>query len=226
MSSDRETKSPGQAQDTGEHHSSGPNPGEDTSHSAGRRRFLLGVAAAAPVIMTVANRPVWANGGGGNVCWSGLQSGNLSTQNNTCTFGCSPGYYKDNVGGIPGWPSGYDAGCGALRPNGTISTYDMKEFQDTNASVSGTLFGDVFTAAPGNLAYKTLMQVLWQDEGSFAFHAIANFFNALNFPDYTFKPNQILNIANDILATGQYIDDNGKVWTAGEMILLFQSLYS
>ena len=211
----------------------------DTTHDdareslAGRRRFLKGAVAATPIILTVANRPAWGGGrwGGGNLCWSGIQSGNLSQDNkDNCEFGLSPGYYKVNVTKVPGWPGPYhdmfDYGCDHVHSNGTISDRCKELFQDVSAvGVPGTTFGAVFIGATGYLASKTLMQVLWQDSGSFAFHAIATYFNALNFPNYTFSPDTALEIINDILSTGVHTDDTGMIWSEGEMKDLFSSLY-
>lgn len=50
---------------------------ERTRNEKSRRKFLKGAVAATPVILTVANRPVWAR----NCSLSGQLSGNLSDQN-------------------------------------------------------------------------------------------------------------------------------------------------
>ncbi len=56
-----------------------------------RRAVVKGVAGVAPVLLTVANRPAWAN-----FCnHSGQLSGNLSNPQHECGGeGCSPGYFK------------------------------------------------------------------------------------------------------------------------------------
>ena len=69
----------------------------DSSHAAARRSFLRKSAIAAPVITSLASKPVWAV----DQCTiSGLLSGNLSTHDSTCNFGgLSPGYWKNHT-----WP--------------------------------------------------------------------------------------------------------------------------
>lgn len=199
----------------------------------GRRKLIKGAVGATPLLVTLASRPAW----GGNFCWSGIQSGNVSGQTrDTCSFGLSPGYYKSNVlphGGDPGWP-GYDnvqmmnidCGCNQFKSNGTIKNSCKDMFQDPNANnVPGTTLGQLFYSAPGNIKDMTLMQVLWQEEGSFAFHAIATYFNCINFIGYAFSPQDALGIINDIFATGTHTDSNGKIWTESEMKALFDSAY-
>ena len=55
-----------------------------------RRRFIKRAIIAAPFILTVTSRPVWAN----TCTISGQMSGNLSDQNYDCGEGCSPGFWK------------------------------------------------------------------------------------------------------------------------------------
>lgn len=204
------------------------NHGSDQNHSEKRRVLLKGAIASVPVVMALANRPAWGSGGGGgNQCWSGIQSGNLSQDtHDTCDFGRSPGYYKNNVFGSPGWPTGFDHGCDSVSSNGTLSSACKDLFKDTSASgVPGTQFGAVFTSASGAMASKTLMQILWQDSGSFEFHAIATYFNTLNFHNYSFNSDDAKDIINDILAVGSHTDNLGHTWSEQDMKDLFASLY-
>jgi len=63
--------------------------------SNSRRRLLKNAVMAAPVILTVASRPVWAR----NCTLSGQLSGNLSDQDidSDCGGeGCTPGYWKNH----------------------------------------------------------------------------------------------------------------------------------
>ncbi|HED15322.1 MAG TPA: hypothetical protein ENI64_00670 [Gammaproteobacteria bacterium] len=58
-----------------------------------RRKLLKGAVSAAPVILTVASRPVWAR----NCSLSGQLSGNLSDQTEDCAGeGCTPGYWRNH----------------------------------------------------------------------------------------------------------------------------------
>ena len=64
-----------------------------------RRRFIKRAIIAAPFILTVTSRPVWAC----NLTLSGQLSGNLSgNQDDDCGEGCSPGFWK-NRGYSQGW---------------------------------------------------------------------------------------------------------------------------
>jgi hypothetical protein len=199
----------------------------------GRRKLLKGAAGAAPLLVTLASRPAW----GGNVCWSGIQSGNVSGhRNEECTGGRTPGYYKVNVaqhGTDPGWPTydslqnlTIDSGCADLKSNGTIDPQTcMALFSDPNATnVPGTKLRELFWSAQNHpLGDFTLMQILHQYEPSFSFHAIATYFNALNFDSFIFRPVQALAIINDIYQSGQHIDSTGRVWTEHQIKNLFDA---
>ena len=204
-------------------------PNLETPEGNGRRRFVKGVLAATPVIMSVASRPAWGIGGG-NFCWSGLQSGNLSGHDhNACCFGRSPGYYKSNVsayGDGPGWPPGFLHGCPDVKSNGTIDATCKTLFKDPEAGIiDGTQFSSVFPS--GSIEYDglTLMQVLWQKSGSFGFHAIAAYFNSLNFQGcYTWGPDELREIIIDILTLGHHTDGD-MMWTEDQMKCLFDASY-
>lgn len=80
-----------------------PEVGSDTGHDASRRRFGKAALGAAPIIMTLASRPVWATG---KQCTaSALASANPSNpvDLDTCKA-CSPGYW--HLSGAC-WPPGY-----------------------------------------------------------------------------------------------------------------------
>ncbi len=58
-----------------------------------RRKLLKGAISAAPIILSVSSRPVWAR----NCSLSGQLSGNLSDQTGDCMGeGCTPGYWGGN----------------------------------------------------------------------------------------------------------------------------------
>lgn len=187
--------------------------------SPGRRALAVNSLKVAPVVVaTLSARSALAA-----ECWSGKMSGNLSHPNNGCVLGRSPGYYKNKVrgrGGDPGWPAGFEHGCTKVKTNGEIFDVCKTTFSDPaligSTSVKGTRFGTVFTPTPYS-PDLTLMQVLWQKEGSFAFHAIAAYFNALNFSSYVMKPDVVLFMVNSILATGQYNDGHGTIWNETTM---------
>jgi hypothetical protein len=107
------------------------------SAAKGRRQFIKKAIVTAPVILTVASRPVWAR----NCTWSGQLSGNLSDTGPPCGGeGCTASYwigntdkwhyefcinkYFDNVFGIPAFPNAtlLDVINGDASPNKQIST--------------------------------------------------------------------------------------------------------
>lgn len=197
----------------------------------GRRKLLKGAVGAAPLLITLASRPAW----GGNVCWSGIQSGNVSGhRHDECTGGRTPGYYKVNVlphGGDPGWPTYdplqnlyIDPGCTDLKSNGTIGQSCLDLFKDPSATnVPGTKLGELFYSAPAHLRDLTLMQILHQYEPSFAFHAIATYFNTLNFDTFIFRTEDALGIINDVFSLGYHVDTRGTVWTEEQIKNLFDA---
>lgn len=68
---------------------------------SGRRKFLKGAAAATPILLSVASRPVWAR----NCSLSGQLSGNLSDQSGDICAGegCSQGYWRHRGYQVGGW---------------------------------------------------------------------------------------------------------------------------
>ena len=199
---------------------------------ASRRQFNRRAVQAGTVVAATLS----ARSALGAECWSGQMSGNMSGPVQYCVGGRSPGYYKSNVephGGNPGWPTSthmgasIEHGAANVLGNGTISRADKERFSDPNpaAPVPGTKFGAIFSSAEDPIASMTLMQVLWQKSGSFEFHAVAMYFNSLNFSSYMFKPAVAHSIINSILATGSYIDQNGHSWSADEMKTLVDQSY-
>ena len=69
------------------------NPVNNEPEFSSRRRVLKTAVKAAPIILTVSSRPVWAR----NCTLSGQLSGNLSDQSGECAGeGCTPGYWKNH----------------------------------------------------------------------------------------------------------------------------------
>lgn len=120
---------------------------------AARRRFLKGVAGAAPVLMTLSSRPVLA-------CYctsaSAAMSGSLSissshTARKVRCYGRTPGYWKTS-NHFP-WPSPYKTG-NYTGKNGT-ATPTLKNGSQTG---SPTMFHSVF---PGSkYANQSFLQIL------------------------------------------------------------------
>lgn len=143
-----------------------------TGTSLTRRRFGK-AGLAAPVMLSLASRPVW---GTSQLCsLSGdIFSGNISNHDHRdCTegFGCTPGFWKNNT---DAWgPTGFSPGQCVSRneSDGTCSEWD--------AFGEGTPFADVFGFAPLCApAYVTLMEVLQTCNGHLDWHATAAALNA------------------------------------------------
>ncbi len=145
------------------------------------RRALARAGMAAPVLMTLASRPVIANGVGGG-CLSGQISGNVSQQDNfvcATNSGCTPQYWKDNP---TGWPTGYSAGACAEDVGGICIKWDP-------AAPPATSFKDVFLGDYSELfpsGYDaSLMEVMQENPNSLDAHACAAVLNSATAPgDY------------------------------------------
>lgn len=166
-------------------------------HQAARRSLLRG-AAAAPVLMSLASRPVM--GGGSRCCTaSGFMSGNASPQPGTGS-GCggySPGYWKNKTGS---WPSS----C------------------KTTAK-----FHDIFTSKLNtNCGTQTMLQVLQNLPGSLAFHAIGCYLNASSsLPDYSLTTTMVVKIWNDVSNNGYYLTSTGQKMYADDAKRFFEQTY-
>ena len=116
-----------------------------------RRQFLKkSLLASTPVIMTLANRPVWA----GQCSISGMLSGNLSGPQIVCQ-GLSPGYWGQHP---LEWPRyGYYAGnC----TDGTVGKQCVNKKSGGYAD-DGTKFHDPIKGFTGSMyGSYTMMQVI------------------------------------------------------------------
>jgi len=154
-----------------------PDPGEttpprdpDTPPNA-RRRTLIRGAAAAPLILSLASRPVW--GTQGRCSLSGdIFSANVSNIDKECTdgHGCTPGFWKNNY---LAW------GCTGFSP-GTCLQWNRAgtECQELDAT-TGTRFDAVFGYGPTCGGVTTLMEVLQVCNGSLDWHAVGAVLNAM-----------------------------------------------
>ncbi len=114
-----------------------------TTYAQSRRRLLRGGLAAAPVLMTLANRPAF---GANGATPSAFGSMNASRTDSVVeATGVSPGYWKTHTNA---WPSPYRA-----LPGGNTAGLVA-----ASAATSATLFDDVFPG--GRFPGKTLLQIL------------------------------------------------------------------
>ena len=182
---------------------------EQGSSHPSRRQFLKKslVAGSAPVLMSLASRPVLAN----QCSISGMLSGNISPPQVICA-GLTPGFWGQHP---DEWlPLGYFAGdCN----QGTVGQHCKKNDYADN----GTLFHDPFLGFAGNLyGDLTMMQVIHlgggthpdskdipRDPYQLGAHSVAALLNAAFFgPDvFGYTPAQI----RDLWADRYAIDPEG-----------------
>lgn len=163
-------------------------PAEITSSNS--KRKLLKGAAAAPLLMTVASRPVLARG----ICTpSAWVSGNLSDHHQAVECGGrSPGYWKTNP---DAWPGQFKHGtCDVSSQNGKHKSYAVNNTCKVYLD-DGTKFSDVFGSGfPG----KTMMQVLWlggnDDPYQLGAHIVAALLNAATISDYGMTEQDVINL--------------------------------
>ncbi|MGQ5523141.1 hypothetical protein ACUHMQ_07750 [Chitinimonas sp. PSY-7] len=168
---------------------------EDRIRAAARRRLIKG-AAVAPVLMSLASRPVM--GAARRCSASGFMSGNVSLQpgQSPSCGGLSPGYWKNHTT----WPAPY-----------TPTT----EFHSVFTSKSKYNYGT-----------KSMQTVLNDYPGSFAFHAIACLLNAMSgFADYALKTGDVIKIWNDISTVGYYLTSTGKKMYEADAKKFFEDTY-
>ena len=210
------------------------NPGLPPSESGvdqTRRRLTGAGLAGSGVLLTLASRPVLAQGG---FCLSpsGFQSGNLSrpSQGNVACTGRTPGYWGEKnsinkgdwatAGSIPGV-------CGSKSGN-----CNMLGWKDTE-KVIATKFCDVFACGGALSIYRnvpglfpatkmSLMQVMHmggsQDPFQFGAHMVAAYLNARSGKNITPSLAVVLKIAADIAATGSYSPAAGISWTRQQVV--------
>jgi len=175
---------------------------DSEKHQPGRRKFVKGAAAAAPIILTVTSRPAM----GGNFCTpSGFLSGNLSNPDDQMPCnGRSPGYWKTHF----------------------PSQYEGVRFAQVFGGVWMDGSGQPWSAG------VTLKQVLrfkgHEDRYEFGFHAVAAYFNAeyrerLHFPMTT---DTVIDMVQQILMFGLYTEPTTQMsMDAVEVKNFFESTY-
>ena len=191
---------------------------------ASRRRVILGGAAVAPVIVTLASRPALAN-----VCTvSGTLSGNMSRPDAADCRGLTPGYWKTHPNQ---WPRYVPGPCNPLsnqHGHGTCNDYSVPSMDDladavvagalTQAAVDayllaphGTLFSAVFGSGLTNDPSVTLMQALWLDDtpmggGSAPVlaHSVAALHNSVHFgaTQFGYAEAEIVHMVAPMISSG------------------------
>jgi len=141
------------------------------------RRKLAKVGMAAPVIMTLASKPVF-----GAQCLSQMMSGNASHQDGSCSLGWSPGAWKEVGGTINGmltiaaWSTAGFAYSDGLPPSGSGEPCSLYS--------GGTPFNDASTGF-GGADSRPMREILCDDSGTEQWHFIAALLNA-SLPGYNY----------------------------------------
>lgn len=151
-------------------------PSTQTGDPSARRQFLKkSLLASTPVIMTLANRPVWA----GQCSISGMLSGNLSGPKIVCQ-GLSPGYWGQHP--FEWNQYGYYAGSCT---DGTVGK-QCTDKKDGGYGDDGTKFHDPTKGFAGSMyGSYTMMQVIQMggtdDRYQLGAHAVCALLNAAKF---------------------------------------------
>jgi hypothetical protein len=172
---------------------------------ASRRRLLRGGMAAAPVLMTVASRPVMAQDCTTSSAHTSL-GGSRQIAQQSC-MGRDPSYWISQ-NGSSAWPSGY-----LMQAQGSGST-----------SKVATTFGSVFGSAYG-YGDLSMLQVLQAGQSSFdkaglAAHLVAAVLNA----EALYTPASVLSVAkaqdiwSDYNAKGYFEPTAGVRWDSAQTI--------
>jgi len=200
-----------------------PSPNPDSGSVSGtvpkvtRRRLLQGGLAAAPVLMTLASRPVLA--GGPVQTPSAFTSGNASTPIRGLTSsGQSPGYWKESQN------------FGAWRPPyypGTVTSPGQQKTTLSSVGESGasqaTLFDSVF--AP-HYRGKTLLDVLQLGGGppnDVAGHAVAVVLNIAAGWTPVITVKIVQQIWSEYITKGYFEPTAGVHWDAAQIVEYLKS---
>jgi len=141
--------------------------GQDVDQS---RRKLAKIGATAPVIMTLASKPVF-----GAQCLSQMMSGNASHPEGSCSLGWSPDAWKDGAGTIDGmgtiaaWAAAGFAYSDGLAPSGTGDS--------CSRYTGGTPFNDASTGFGGGDS-RPMREILCADSDAEQSRYIAALLNA------------------------------------------------
>ena len=164
--------------------------------SPGRRRLLQAGISAAPVIMTVASRPVLAAGN----CQSpsGFVSGNASNQGTTVCTGRTPAYWA----GQSTWPTG-----------------------DPNLDPNVTKVQDVFRGSSDVSLLKAVLGGGSADVKAQIVAAYLNIrYSSLLIPPTVLTLTQVQHMWTEFAANQGYTPSTGAHWNAGELLDYLQRI--
>ncbi len=160
---------------------------ETHGHEANEsRRHFSKLGLAAPVILSLASKPVFGGGGGTRQCLSNMLSGNLSDPDRgACSKGWSPGAWKNKGGKI----SIYS----------TTQAWSLAGFSYDNTTTSTPPFASLLTGAPANVR---LSKYLGDNPGSLNAGIICAYLNARLSENtssvfkYILTPSQVIGLVN------------------------------
>lgn len=195
-----------------------------------RRRLGGAALAGSGVLLTLASRPVLANG----LCLSpsGFQSGNLSRSNqgNLPCNGRTPGYWGEKNSISQGdWTA---AGCEPGVCDSQSGNCDLTGWHDASGHIA-TKFCATFSCGGALSIYqyipgvypakqKSLMQVMHLDGSldpyQFGAHLVAAYLNAKSGKNLMPSVSVVLAIASSIGASGTYSPAAGVTWTREQVV--------
>jgi len=193
----------------------------EVDKSASRRKFIKTAVSTSPVILSLANRPVW----GQNCSLSGMLSATHASHhdlNDPCQQvglgqGCTPGFWKENpkawklIGLRPGNCIDDEEDTYYIDADGNkVKSSSEKDYYTVNGcrvkngcknyDNTGTTFSEIFG---GGYYSETLMQVLQKYPGSLEFHAVGAYLNCLAFPDgYGYTGAYIVEVYQQVVDSG------------------------
>jgi len=141
-------------------------PETHSSSTNSRRSFLTKAVVAAPILSSLASKPVWAI----EQCTiSGMLSGNLSTHDETCNFGgLSPGYWKNHT-----WPF-----TSPTKENTFEQLFGVDEIESDDDGFSVSLINVINTG--GGVTWKTLVGLNRHMVATACNFAYASYLNTLH----------------------------------------------
>ena len=195
-----------------------------------RRRLTGAALAGSGVLLTLASRPVLANG----VCLSpsGFQSGNLSrpNQGNLPCSGRTPGYWgQKNSINQSSWAA---ASCEPGKCTSNSGNCDLTAWHDSNGHIA-TKFCDTFPCSgqlaiyqyvPGTFPAEkmSLMQVMHlngsQDPYQLGAHLVAAYLNAKSGKNLMPSVSVVLAIASSLASSGTYSPASGVTWNSEQAV--------
>ena len=186
-----------------------PDSGNPNAVNISRRNFSR-LGAATPILLSLASPSVL-----GAPCLSNMMSGHLYQDRGECSFGWSPGGWKNPGGSEPDWNSTpfvygtYDPARSYTKQNGTTQVCGTNKQNEHECYAGGTtlaqalgFYGLAVPTALLSLSGYSLVAILndntGNSTGNFAGHFVAALLNASHSGiTYVLTPAQLVEIYND-----------------------------